>query len=192
MNRTVIARTTLIAAIVVGGAACGGSDDASEPEGNDDGSETAATDAPDAPDAPAADASDAPASGGSGNGNGTLTLDDGTVYTFEMSTCETSDTDPDSFLVDPGFDAFGRTSDGFTLQLIRAAFEESPDLQPTVGFEGSYDENGVNPEIQYLRDGDADLQIDGGRIFGEVTFTDFFSIDPIHGEGFVATVDVDC
>ncbi len=187
MNRPTISRTTVLVALAVGLAACGGSDGGSGDDRSDDTPATASDTGEDSSDAEAGDAG-----GDAGSGNGTLTLDDGTEYAFEMGTCITSATDPDSFLVDPGFDAFGRSSDGFTLQVIRAAFEESPDLQPTVGFEGRYDENGVNPGISYLRDGDADLQIDGGRIFGDVTFADFFSVDPIHGDGFVATIDVNC
>lgn len=180
--------SALLVAVTIGGAACGGSDDSSESDSADPVVGDVEIES-----APADEPAEAPAEAtGDGGGIGTMTLDDGTVYSFEMTTCATSVTDPSSFLIEVGFDAFGRSSEGFTLQLIRAAFEESPDLQPTAGFEGSYDENGVNPEIMYIRDGDADLQIDGGRIFGTVQFRDFFSTDPIHGDGFSGAIEVNC
>jgi len=126
-------------------------------------------------------------------GVGTLAIDGGPTYTFEMTgSCDTSDTS-DSFLVDPGYDAFGRSPDGFTLQLIRAAFEESPDLHPLVAFEGGFDEEGKNNQITYLLDDENyDIQIDGGRIFGQATLEDFFSTDTIHGEAFTATIEINC
>lgn len=194
MNHRVVLPSVLFAAIVAL-AACGGSDavddvsavepagTASETESPDDAPEPTQSD--DVDEVVTADSSDAASSG-------SLTLEDGTTYEFDMSTCATSITDPSSFLIEVGFDAFGRSEDGFTLQVIRAAFEESPDLQPVVGFEGAYDENGVNAQIQYLRDGDVELEIDGGRIFGTVTFRDFFSQQPIHGDGFTADIDINC
>ncbi len=183
MKQSAILPTALFVALATVAAACGGSDESSGASSSDPVETEANAGEPAGDSAPAER---------NGDATGILTLGDGTVYSFEMTTCITSATDPSSFLIEVGFDAFGRSSDGFTLQAIRAAFEESPELQPTVGFEGRYDENGVNPEITYLRDGDAELQIDGGRIFGTVTFRDFFSVSPIHGDGFTADIDISC
>jgi len=173
---------TIIASGVLILSACGGSDDAA---GNNDA--TGNTE-PAADETPVADEATAETDGGSGQG--VLTVEDGTVYEFDMSSCETSN-NSDTFLVDPGYDLFGRTSDGFTLYLGRAAFEEPTSALGDLG--GRFDENGVNPKVNYVfREPDSVITLDGNTITGQLVLDGFISQENIHGEETTATLTITC
>lgn len=178
--RLLLATTLVSSALIAGG--CGGSDEDGATSGSppDDAGTTA--------EGTATEDGAASATGGTG----TLTLDDGTSYTFEMTSCSTSDSDPDTFLVDPGFDLFGESEDGFRLTLIRAGLDEKS-ASLTGGFEGEFDENGVNAEVSYNAAGDEDgsLEVDGPSVTGTVTMSSLGSNSPF-GESIEATVEVTC
>ena len=176
----------IAAALALTLAACGGSGSSSDSSAGDTV-------------APAGDSDDPGDSGNdpgeapvpsSGSGTATITVADGTVYEFEMSSCETSN-NVDSFLVDPGYDLSGRTDDGFRFHLTRAAFEE-----PTFAIgdlEGLLDENGVNPEIEYvIREPGSVIVLDGSTITGDLVLDGFISENKIHGEEATATLLVTC
>lgn len=171
----------LVAVLMLG--ACGASDDTGKTDGDDLPAGSASIEVGDS----GAD----PIEPASGAGTGMLTMADGTVYTFEMSTCDTSVNKPDTFVVDPGYELFGKTSDGFRLQLIRAAFEE-----PTNGggdLEGQFDEGGGNPKVSYLfKEPESTITLDGDTVTGDLVMSGVYSTDQIHGETTTATLTVTC
>ena len=172
-SRTLSAISAL--AVVIG--ACGGSDT---------GSDTNATEAEAPSDAPAEEPE--PAAGGSGTA--VITVDDGTVYEFEMSGCDTSN-NTDIFLIDPGYDLFGRNDDGFSFSLIRAAFEEPATALGDL--EGGFDENGVNPTMSYLiREPESVITLDGNTITGDLVLDGVFSSEKTHGDETTASLTVTC
>ena len=171
--------------------ACGSSDDDdSGASGGDDGSSSAPSDDAstdsDTDDAPAPDTS-------SGDGTGTLTMADGTVYEFEMNSCDTVDTDPATIPLAGGYDLSGSTSDGeFRFSLARLGFDD--EVAVAVGaLEGDFDENGQNEEILYTASRESlDLiAVDGGNVSGEVAFSAIGLTRP-HGDDTTATVEVNC
>ncbi len=178
------AMATVLGLVVVG---CGSDDDSSTDSG-DTPSDVAAdpSDETDPPDE--TDETDAPES--SGSGTATLTVDDGTVYGFEMSDCDTSENSTE-FLVEPGYQLFGKSDDGFSMQFIRAAFEEE-DASAIGSLEGDFDENGVNPKVSYNAIGDEEvlLTVDGGGVTGTAMMSSFD--DSIHGTDIEVTIEVNC
>lgn len=125
---------------------------------------------------------DAPAEGGTG----TISLADGTEYRFTMTTCKTNETDPSSFLVDPGYELFGTSEDGFKMSFIRAGLSE--DTSPVGSLDGEFDENGVNPAVSYAGvNDDVDLQVDGGQVTGTALLNSFETDEDVE-----AVIDVAC
>ena len=104
---------------------------------------------------------------------------DGTTYTFTMSTCDTSGNEY-IFLVDPGYDLYGTTSAGVSLQLIRAGTSEDS-ANPTGGIQG----DGV--DLVAVGEEDFMLSVDGGMVSGTVLFKDFNADADVE-----ATVEVSC
>ncbi|MDW3214093.1 MAG: hypothetical protein R8G01_08870 [Ilumatobacteraceae bacterium] len=178
-------RTLFISAVLLGVTACGSSDDngaSGESAANTDGSADSADTADAAP-------ADEPATG---SRTGTLTLDDGTAFTLEMTTCETSENGAAGFLIEDGFDLFGRTSDGeFTVQLIRAGFDEDSVIDTSV-LEGEFDDEGKNAGLLYTEGSEVLVAtVDGGNVSGTVTLKPIGPNRP-YGDEIGATFDVDC
>lgn len=168
---------------------CGGSDDDSDtPSASQVDEGVSGADASAASDA-GADEVDAPAPG---SGSGTLSLSDGMTYSFDMSTCDTSENGADGFVVPDSYDLFGTTADGaFTVQLIRAGLDEDFIVE-TAGLEGNFDENGKNAGILYTKVVDTlALKVDGGDVSGTVSLSPIGPNRP-HGDQIDATVDVSC
>lgn len=175
-------RTLFISAVLLGVTACGSGDDdgaSGESAANTDGSADTADAAP----------ADEPATGSS---TGTLTLADGTVFSLEMTTCETSENGAAGFLIEDGFDLFGRTSDGeFTVQLIRAGFDEDSVIDTSV-LEGAFDDEGKNAGLLYTEGSEVLVAtVDGGNVSGSVTLKPIGPNRP-YGDEIGATFDVDC
>ena len=176
----------LFAVLALAGAACGGGDNGASGAAPQDPTDEADGRSPTGGDG---DPAEPPVSG---EGSATLTMSDGTEYSFAMSTCDTSDNAPDSFLVDPGYDLFGKSDDGFRIQFIRAGFDES-DVVLTNSFEGDFDDGGGNPTVSYSGgDYDPGFSVDGGDVSGTVTLDNGPGGDPIHGETTEATLAVSC
>ncbi len=179
-------RFVIVAAVLsVGFAACSSDagSDASPPPGDDSPSTVDAGGESGGPDEGASSAS--------GDGTGTLTMADGTVYTFEMSTCDTSEND-DAFLVENGYDIFGKTADGaFHASFNRAGFDEET-ISEIATLEGQFDENGKNAELIYTDVTDTmALTVDGGHVSGTLTMKPIGPNEP-HGAESEATVDITC
>lgn len=184
-------RTVLLSAALVGLVACGsGDDDAGASDADATASSTGDAESTQS-DEPA---DDEPADGrpGTGSSTGTLTLDDGTTFSFEMSTCDTSENGADGFLIEDGFDLFGRTSDGeFTVQLIRAGFDEESIID-TATLEGEFDGGGKNAELLYSEvNGTIVAGVDGASVAGTVTLKPIGPNRP-YGDEVGATFDVSC
>ncbi len=164
--------------------ACGSSEDDDGASGSDDA--TSGT--------PAADTdSNADDVSSGGDGTGTLTMTDGTVYEFEMTTCDTSNTAPSALPLSNGYDVFGKSSDGaFSLQIIRAGFDDANPVT-SGALEGDFDENGQNAGILYAANSDSLnlLTVDGAKVSGEVSFRGIGPAGP-HGDDAVGAVDVSC
>ena len=171
--------------------ACSSSDDDSGTSGSDDGSsDTLAGDT----DSNADDAgSNADDDSSGGDGTGTLTMTDGTVYEFEMTTCDTSNTNPAALPLSNGYDVFGKTSDGaFSLSIGRAGFDDANPIA-SGALEGDFDENGQNAGILYAANSDSLnlLTVDGANVSGEVSFRGIGPTGP-HGDDTVGAVQVSC
>ena len=166
----------LIALTLLSG--CGGSDDSSDPDDSSSGdstdSETSGSEDTDPETDP-----DTDPDAGAGEASGSVTLADGTAYTFSMSTCDTSG-NSDKFLVDPGYDLFGTSDEGASLQLIRAGTSED-----SANPNGSIEAEGV--ELVAVGSQDLMLTVDGGAVGGTVVFMDFSS-----GADVEATVEISC
>ena len=183
--------------IALAAGACGGSDTPSADEVTEPVATTASEESTDevtGPDEPvattASEETTDDATPTTGSGRATMTISDGTVYEFEMTTCDTSN-NSDAFLVEPGYDLSGRTDDGFRVQLIRAAFEEPTTARG--GLEGRFDDNGVNPEVSYtFREPESVIALDGDTITADLVMSGFISQDPIHGEDPTAMLTVTC
>ncbi len=146
---------TLTAVLLVGLVACGSDDDSgAQPEGTAGSSQDAAA----ADSGDEGDASDSASAGGSGTA--TLTMADGTAYVFEMTTCDTSNTD--DFVISDSYDLSGATADGdFWFYLARAGLGE--DFITQVGtLEGDFYGEGQNAKLFYNAQlGDEPLTVDG-------------------------------
>jgi len=171
--------------------ACGSSDeDDSGASGGDDGSSSAPSDDAstdsDTDDASAPDTS-------SGDGTGTLTMADGTVYEFELRDCDTVDTDPATILLAGGYTLSGPSSDGeFRFTLARLGFDDEVAVA-TGSLEGDFDENGKNEKMLYKvsRESLDLIAVDGGNVSGEVAFSAIGPTRP-HGDDTTATVEANC
>lgn len=182
-------RTVFLSAALLGLVACG--------SGDDDSGASAADDTPAATEDITSASSDEPAAAPaddqpSGSATGTLTLDDGTAFSFEMTTCETSENGAEGFPIEVGFDLFGRTSDGaFTVQLIRAGFEEE-NVFITASLEGEFDEEGKNAGLLYSKVADTmAAAVDGGAVTGTVSLKPIGPNRP-YGDEIGATFDISC
>ncbi len=174
---------------MIGVVGCGSDDDTGEASPTPDG----ATD--DAAESDDAEGTEAPAgepdgSAGGGEGTATLTMVDGTEYVFEMTTCETSNTD--DFELPDSYDLFGRTADGeFVFQLIRAGLDE--DFISQVGtLEGDFDDEGKNNLMLYNADlGDEPLTVDGAVVSGSFMMSAIGPTRP-HGDEVAVILDARC
>ena len=180
--------TSVLAMGVVG---CGSDDDSGAAPSEPD----AVTDEADAVGEPEAGELAAPAnpseeSTGGSEGTATLTMVDGTDYVFEMTTCETSNTD--DFELPDSYDLFGRTADGaFTFQLTRAGLDE--DFISQVGtLEGDFDDEGRNANMLYNADlDDEPLTVDGAIVSGTFMMSAIGPTRP-HGDEVAVILDARC
>jgi hypothetical protein len=127
---------------------------------------------------------------GGGEGTATLTMIDGTDYVFEMSTCDTSNTD--DFEIPDSYDLFGRTADGeFVFQLTRAGLDE--DFITQVGtLEGDFDDEGKNNLMLYQADlGTEPLTVDGAIVSGTFMMSAIGPTRP-HGDEVAVILDARC
>jgi hypothetical protein len=185
-----VVRSILLSSVVVAGVVgCGSDDESGEPapveseSGDGDASDTDT----DAVDAPAAAPEE---SGGGGEGTATLTMVDGTAYVFEMTTCDTSNTD--DFAIPDSYDLFGRTADGeFVFQLTRAGLDE--DFITQVGsLEGDFDDEGKNNNMLYTADlGTEPLTVDGAIVSGSFMMSAIGPTRP-HGDEVAVILDARC
>ena len=177
----------LLASALVLVAACGSDDDTGTvEEGTTEGSTASDVDTAEA-------GSEAEGAGEtSSGGTATLTTADGTVYEFVLTTCDTSDTEPNALPLDNGYDIFGRTADsGFEVQLIRAGFTND-DVVFAGGLEGDFDGEGKNAKMIYSASGETvALTATGTEISGAVTFRAIGPTRP-HGDETEATLDAQC
>ncbi len=128
------------------------------------------------------------ASGGSSTA--TLTVADGTVYAFDLTTCETSNTD--DFELPDSYDIFGTTTDGaFSFQLGRAGMDETFIVQ--VGtLEGDFDDEGKNATMLYNAQLDNEpLNVDGANVSGTFMMRAIAPTRP-HGDEVEVTLDARC
>ena len=115
---------------------------------------------------------------------------DGTIYEFEMSTCETSNTD--DFEIPDSYELFGTTADGeFRFSLTRAGLDE--DFITQVGtLEGDFDENGQNNQMLYNADlGTEPLTVDGAIVSGAFLMDAIGPTRP-HGDQVGVILDARC
>jgi hypothetical protein len=123
----------------------------------------------------------------------TLTLDDGTVYEIvDISSCETSATDPSGLPLPSGYDLTGRTSDGaIRFQATRAGFDEDGAIFSGV-LEGEFDDEGQNATMLYALDGTGlELSVDGATVSGAIASKAVAPTRP-HGDNPLITVDATC
>ncbi len=175
-------RSIALAAVLVGGLAACGSDGESATQ--DTAGSTPEADAAESGDSASSDS----ASGGSGTA--TLTLIDGTIYEFEMSICETSNTD--DFEIPDSYELLGTTADGeFRFSLTRAGLDE--DFITQVGtLEGDFDENGQNNQMLYSADLDTEpLTVDGAIVSGSFLMDAIGPTRP-HGDQVGVILDARC
>ena len=186
-----------LAVALLGGLAACSSDDSegsAEPSSAEVGTETTASGegSDDAgSDGTGSDNSGEDAGSSAGSSSGTVSMADGTDYTFTMSTCETSDTE--SYIEEGDFyDINGTTDDGaFAISLGRAPYGDGTAIE-TALFEGDFDDEGKNAGINYSDVADTmALTVDGGDVSGTVTLSPIGPNKP-HGDEVVATVDISC
>lgn len=187
----------LVAGVLLLAAACGSDDDTTDDALDagtvDDGTaeEDTATET-ESGDADGAEAEDAGATSSSG-GTATMTIADGTVYEFALTSCATSETDPNGFPLDNGYELVGRTADeAFSMQVSRAGF--SNDAVVFAGIlEGDFDDEGKNALMLYSMDGDtAALTATGTEISGTVMLKAVGPPTRPHGDDTEATLDAQC
>lgn len=130
---------------------------------------------------------------GEGDARITVTVDDGTVYELvDVTSCETSATNPSGFPLANGYDLAGKTADGeFGLTAIRAGLDDENAVF-SGAFEGDFDENGLNSMMVYRFDQDSlTLTVDGANVTGTVGSTAIAPTRP-HGDNAVFTIDARC
>ncbi len=149
-----------------------------------------------------ADATDAEVDGtgteGDSEGGGSeariiVTVDDGTVYELvDVTSCETSATNPSGFPLDNGYDLAGKTADGaFGLTAIRAGLDDENAVF-SGAVEGGFDENGLNATMLYRFNVDSlTLVVDGTDVTGTVG-SDAVAPTRPHGDNAVFTIDARC
>ena len=171
--------------------ACGSSDgDSGAPASDGESSDTSVADTDSNADV---ESSNADVESSAGDGTGTLTMTDGTVYEFEMTSCDTSNTDPAGLPLSNGYDVFGKTPDGaFSLLIVRAGFDDANPVA-SGGLEGDFDENGKNAGILYAANSDSLhlLTVDGANVSGDISFRAIGPTAP-HGDDAVGAVAVSC
>lgn len=131
-------------------------------------------------------------SGGS-EGTITVTVDDGTIYELvEVSSCDTSFTDPSGLPLSNGYDLTGRTADGaFLLTVGRAGFDDTS-VVFAGSLEGDFDDEGKNAKMLYRLDRDTlDLTVDGANVTGSVGVEAIGPTRP-HGDAALITIDARC
>lgn len=141
----------------------------------------------------AAEAGETESSGGEGDARITVTVDDGTVYELvDVTSCETSATNPSGFPLANGYDLAGKTADGeFGITAIRAGLDDENAVF-SGAFEGDFDENGLNSRMVYRFDQDTlTLMVDGADVAGTVGSTAIAPTRP-HGDNAVFTIDAQC
>ena len=162
-------------------AGAGSTDDTTD-SGSDSGAEATAADL--------VPSDQSETSAGGEGATATLTMVDGTVYTFEMTTCETSNTD--DFVIPDSYDLFGRTADGeFTFYLGRAGLDD--DFITQVGaLEGDFDDEGNNAAMLYNADLDNEpLDVDGAIVSGTFMMSAIGPTRP-HGDEVGVILDARC
>ena len=130
---------------------------------------------------------------GEGGARITVTVDDGTVYELtDVTSCDTSVTNPSGFPLSNGYDLAGSTADGaFGLTAIRAGLDEENAVF-SGAVEGDFDENGLNSKMVYRFDQDAlTLFVDGANVAGTVG-SDAIAPTRPHGDHAVFTIDARC
>ena len=123
----------------------------------------------------------------------TLTMEDGTVYEIvDISSCDTSATDPSGLPLPSGYDLTGRTSDGaIRFQATRAGFDEDGAVFAGV-LEGGFDDEGKNATMLYALDGTGlELSVDGATVSGAIGSKAVAPTRP-HGDNPLITVDASC
>lgn len=194
----------LVAGALLLAAACGSDDDTTDGtvEGGtledstvedstaEDGVEDSSADEGAVEEGTSAEDSDESSSSG---GTATLTIADGTVYEFVLTTCDTSDTDPSALPLDNGYDIFGQTDDGaFEVQLVRAGFTND-DVVFAGALEGDFDDEGKNAKMLYSVNGDTvALTATGTEISGTMMLRAVGPPTRPHGDETEATLDAQC
>lgn len=178
----------LVCALAV--SSCGsGSDAASDTDTSDD----TASDDTAADDGATQDAPDAEAQPDGGSATIVLTLDDGTVYEMtDVTSCDTSDTDPSGFPLSNGYDLTGRTDAGdFAFTATRAGIDDENSVFAGA-LEGDFDDEGKNGQMLYSLAGDgSDLTADGTAVSGTIEARAIAPNQP-HGDSTMITVDANC
>lgn len=131
--------------------------------------------------------------GGSGDATIIVTVDDGTVYELvDVTSCETSATNPSGFPLDNGYDLAGKTADGaFGFTAIRAGWDDENAVF-SGAVEGGFDENGLNATMLYRFNADSlTLVVDGTDVTGTVG-SDAIAPTRPHGDTAVFTIDARC
>lgn len=189
-------RALLLAmALLVGLTACGSDDDTADGADateTDDGTGQSDSGDPDSGD-DSGDDSDDDADDGSdgGSASGTVTMADGTVYELDVSSCETSSTDPAGFPFPNSFDLQGISDDGFEFYIASVGLGEEGDVQ-TGSLEGGFDENGKNATIIYSATmSTATFTVDGADVTGSVDMRGIGPEGP-HGKETSADFDFSC
>ncbi len=131
----------------------------------------------------------------SSDSEGTITVmvDDGTIYELvDVSSCDTSFTDPSGLPLSNGYDLTGRTADGaFLLSVGRAGFDDES-VVFAGALEGDFDDEGQNAKMLYRLDRDTlDLTVDGANVTGTVGSTAIGPTRP-HGDNALFTIDARC
>lgn len=127
----------------------------------------------------------------SASGKGTVTMDDGSIYFFDMTTCLTSGTAPDVLPLANGFNLLGISGDGFRLEFIRAgASDEESFVSGT--FNGKVDSGGAAVDVEYHAvESTVSGFVTGPNVAATVTFKSL-DVGAVHGPEPVATIDVTC
>lgn len=176
--------------------ACGGSDTVIGDTANENtvGDDTSTSSAP------AAAAQEAAPDPAPTSQTASVTLSTGETFVLVPRSCETQATDPNSLLSERFFDLSARTADDeYRFSLTSAQAAASTEGERVIGgLTAERDENGVNPDVDYLvqgqLDGDPDVMIvvDGARVSGQVVLDAKFSRNKAFGETVTATFEFNC